>query len=96
MLERATAEGLRRRLVLVGRAAAGSDTFDRAAERLGVAIRTTPGTNAGAMAELTVSLMLRRGVRRQEVAWGTVPTVTHRMRAVRVSAARAGSREEDV
>ncbi|MER5776995.1 NAD(P)-dependent oxidoreductase [Streptomyces sp. NPDC002039] len=59
LLERATAGGLRRRLSLVGRAAAGSDTFDHeAARRLGVAIRTTPGANAHAVAELTVALML--------------------------------------
>ncbi|MFI8100309.1 NAD(P)-dependent oxidoreductase [Streptomyces sp. NPDC086023] len=69
VLERATAEGLRRRLVLVGRAAAGSDTFDHAAaQRLGVAIRTTPGANAAAVAELTVSLMLDalRGIARRD------------------------------
>ncbi|MEU8927324.1 NAD(P)-dependent oxidoreductase [Kitasatospora sp. NPDC048545] len=59
VLERATADTLRRRLVLVGRAASGSDTFDHvAASRLGVAIRTTPGANATAVAELTVALML--------------------------------------
>ncbi|MET9647666.1 NAD(P)-dependent oxidoreductase [Streptomyces syringium] len=59
VLERAAQDGLQRRLVLVGRAAAGSDTFDRAAaQRLGVAIRTTPGANAAAVAELTVALML--------------------------------------
>lgn len=59
VLERATSEGLRRRLVLVGRAAAGTDTFDlAAARRLGVSVRTAPGANAGAVAELTVSLML--------------------------------------
>ncbi|MEU2783956.1 2-hydroxyacid dehydrogenase [Streptomyces sp. NPDC007110] len=59
VLERATAGGLRRRLVLVGHAAAGTDTFDlAAAQHLGVSVRTTPGANAGAVAELTVSLML--------------------------------------
>lgn len=71
VLERATQEGLRRRLALVGRAAAGSDTFDRAAaQRLGVAIRTTPGANAAAVAELTVALMLDalRGVSRRDDA----------------------------
>lgn len=71
VLERATAEGLRRRLVLVGRAAAGSDTFDHAAaQRLGVAIRTTPGANAAAVAEQTVSLMLDalRGIARRDRA----------------------------
>ncbi|GAA2799100.1 2-hydroxyacid dehydrogenase [Kitasatospora paracochleata] len=71
VLERATADGLRRRLRLVGRAAAGSDTFDHAAaRRLGVAIRTTPGANAGAVAELTVALMLDalRGVSRRDTA----------------------------
>ncbi|WP_424216146.1 NAD(P)-dependent oxidoreductase (plasmid) [Streptomyces sp. BI20] len=69
VLERATAPGLRRRLALVGRAAAGSDTFDHAAaRRLGVAIRTTPGANASAVAELTVSLVLDalRGVARRD------------------------------
>ncbi|WP_344416514.1 NAD(P)-dependent oxidoreductase, partial [Streptomyces glomeratus] len=68
VLERATARSLQRRLVLVGRAAVGSDTFDRAAaQRLGVAIRTTPGANAAAVAELTVALMLDalRGVSRR-------------------------------
>ncbi|MFD7389218.1 NAD(P)-dependent oxidoreductase [Streptomyces sp. NPDC059852] len=59
VLERATAGGLERRLVLVGRAAAGTDTIDLvAAQRLGVSVRTTAGVNAGAVAELTVSLML--------------------------------------
>ncbi|MET9961400.1 D-isomer specific 2-hydroxyacid dehydrogenase family protein [Streptomyces sp. NPDC006326] len=59
VLERATASTLRRRLVLAGRAASGSDTFDHAAaRRLGVAIRTTAGANAGAVAELAVALML--------------------------------------
>ncbi|MFJ8010584.1 NAD(P)-dependent oxidoreductase [Streptomyces fagopyri] len=58
-LERATASGLQRRLMLVAKAAAGADTFDHAAaQRLGVAIRTTPGANAAAVAELTVALML--------------------------------------
>ncbi|OKJ74326.1 hypothetical protein AMK32_35575 [Streptomyces sp. CB01883] len=69
VLERATAEGLQRRLVLVGRAASGSDTFDvAAAQDRGVAIRTTPGANAAAVAELTVSLMLDalRGVARRD------------------------------
>ncbi|NUR91883.1 MAG: hypothetical protein HOY71_48070, partial [Nonomuraea sp.] len=57
VLERATSA--RRRLVLVGRAASGTDTFDlAAADRLGVAVRTTPGANAAAVAELTVTLML--------------------------------------
>ncbi|MCX5054607.1 D-isomer specific 2-hydroxyacid dehydrogenase family protein [Streptomyces sp. NBC_00474] len=68
VLERATADTLQRRLVLVGRAAAGSDTFDHAAaQRLGVAICTTPGANAAAVAELTVALMLDalRGVSRR-------------------------------
>ncbi|MFJ3821428.1 NAD(P)-dependent oxidoreductase [Streptomyces nodosus] len=68
VLERATADTLRRRLVLVGKAAAGSDTFDHAAaQRLGVTIRTTPGANAAAVAELTVALMLDalRGVSRR-------------------------------
>jgi D-3-phosphoglycerate dehydrogenase len=59
VLERATASGLQRRLVLAGKAAAGADTFDHAAaRRLGVAIRTTSGANAAAVAELTVALML--------------------------------------
>lgn len=78
VLERATRDTLRRRLVLVGRAAAGSDTFDHvAARQLGVAIRTTPGANASAVAELTVALMLDalRGVSRRtsalrEGSWG--------------------------
>ncbi|MGV9245505.1 NAD(P)-dependent oxidoreductase [Streptomyces sp. NPDC003710] len=68
VLERATAHSLQRRLMLVGRAAAGSETFDRAAaQRLGVSIRTTPGANAAAVAELTVALMLDalRGVSRR-------------------------------
>ncbi|MDH6574631.1 NAD(P)-dependent oxidoreductase [Kitasatospora sp. MAP5-34] len=71
VLERATAGALQRRLVLVGRAAAGSDTFDRtAAQRLEVAIRTTPGANAAAVAELTLALMLDalRGVSRRSNA----------------------------
>ncbi|MGW5639531.1 NAD(P)-dependent oxidoreductase [Streptomyces sp. NPDC003832] len=71
VLERATREGLRQRLALVGRAAAGSDTFDHAAaRRLGVAIRTTPGANAAAVAELTVALMLDalRGISRRDEA----------------------------
>ncbi|MFG3024961.1 NAD(P)-dependent oxidoreductase [Streptomyces sp. NPDC048254] len=71
VLERATQDGLRRRLALVGRAAAGFDTFDRAAaQRLGVAIRTTPGANAAAVAELTVALILDtlRGVSRRSDA----------------------------
>ncbi|MFE1442000.1 NAD(P)-dependent oxidoreductase [Streptomyces sp. NPDC058739] len=71
VLERATSEGLGRRLALVGRAAAGSDTFDHeTAGRLGVAIRTTPGANAFAVAELTVALMLDalRGVSRRDAA----------------------------
>lgn len=71
VLERATHRGLRRRLALVGRAAAGSDTFDHsAAQRLGVAIRTTPGANASAVAELTVGLMLDalRGIARRSEA----------------------------
>ncbi|WP_354643784.1 NAD(P)-dependent oxidoreductase [Kitasatospora camelliae] len=71
VLERATRDGLVRRLRLVGRAAAGSDTFDlAAAERLGVAVRTTPGANAAAVAELTVALMLDalRGVGRRDAA----------------------------
>ncbi|MFG2196641.1 NAD(P)-dependent oxidoreductase [Streptomyces sp. NPDC048639] len=77
VLERGTQDGLQRRLALVGRAAAGSDTFDRvAAQRLGVAIRTTPGANAAAVAELTVALMLdalrgvaRRGGALREGSW---------------------------
>ncbi|MGW2474862.1 NAD(P)-dependent oxidoreductase [Streptomyces sp. NPDC001665] len=71
VLERATHRRLQRRLVLVGRAAAGSDTFDHgAAQRLGVAIRTTPGANAAAVAELTVGLMLDalRGIARRSEA----------------------------
>ncbi|MDI9835086.1 D-isomer specific 2-hydroxyacid dehydrogenase family protein [Streptomyces sp. KAU_LT] len=79
VLDRATSEGLRRRLVLVGRAAAGTDTFDlAAARRLGVSVRTAPGANAGAVAELTVSLMLdalreiaRRDRDLRAGAWGS-------------------------
>lgn len=82
VLERATGEGLRRRLVLAGRAASGSDTFDhRAARDLGVAIRTTPGANATAVAELTVALMLdalrevsRRDRALRAGAWGEATT----------------------
>ncbi|MFG2820510.1 NAD(P)-dependent oxidoreductase [Kitasatospora sp. NPDC048365] len=78
VLARATAAGLGRRLVLVGRAASGADTFDAgAADRLGVAIRTTPGANAAAVAELTLALVLDalRGVSRRSDAlragrWG--------------------------
>jgi D-3-phosphoglycerate dehydrogenase len=78
VLERATHPGLGHRLALAGRAAAGSDTFDRAAAtRLGVAIRTTPGANAAAVAELTVALMLdalrgvsRRAAALREGSWG--------------------------
>ncbi len=71
VLERATRSGLRHRLALAGRAAAGSDTFDRtAAEELNVAIRTTPGANAAAVAEHTVALMLDalRGVSERSAA----------------------------
>ncbi|MDJ0382408.1 NAD(P)-dependent oxidoreductase [Streptomyces sp. G-G2] len=79
VLERATADSLQHRLMLVGRAAAGSDTFDAAAaRRLGVALRTTPGANAAAVAELTLALMLDalRGVSRRaqalrEDSWAT-------------------------
>ncbi|MFJ8928008.1 NAD(P)-dependent oxidoreductase [Streptomyces sp. NPDC102364] len=78
VLERATRNDLQRRLALVGRAAAGSDTFDHAAaQHLNVAIRTTPGANAAAVAELTVALMLDglRGVSKRSSAlrqgtWG--------------------------
>jgi D-3-phosphoglycerate dehydrogenase len=65
VLERATQDRLCCRLALVGRAATGSDTFDLvAAQRRGVAIRTTAGANAAAVAELAVTLMLNalRGV----------------------------------
>jgi D-3-phosphoglycerate dehydrogenase len=82
VLERATRTGLRRRLTLVGRAASGSDTFDHeAARELGVAIRTAPGANAAAVAELTVALMLDalREVSRRDRAlraggWGDATT----------------------
>ncbi|MER6394340.1 NAD(P)-dependent oxidoreductase [Streptomyces sp. NPDC001523] len=78
VLERATSDSLQHRLKLVGRAAAGSDTFDAAAaRRLGVALRTTPGANAGAVAELTLALMLdalrsvsRRAQALREGSWG--------------------------
>ncbi|WP_030299763.1 hypothetical protein [Streptomyces katrae] len=93
VLERATSDSLRHRLVLVGRAAAGSDTFDTAAaRRLGVALRTTPGANAGAVAELTLALMLDalRGVSRraqalQQGSWAAATVYTCRPRPRRTA-----------
>ncbi|WP_448316748.1 NAD(P)-dependent oxidoreductase [Streptomyces sp. CO7] len=95
VLERATKQGLRRRLVLAGRAASGSDTFDhRAARDLGVAIRTTPGANAPAVAELTVALMLdalREVSRRdRELRAGAWDDATAGLPAAGLSDARVG------
>ncbi|MFJ8039041.1 NAD(P)-dependent oxidoreductase [Kitasatospora sp. NPDC096147] len=71
VLGRATAPDLERRLTLAGRAASGSETFDRvAAEEAGVTLLTTPGANAAAVAELTLALALDalRGVARRSAA----------------------------
>ncbi|WP_327328143.1 oxidoreductase [Streptomyces sp. NBC_01210] len=95
VLERATRDGLRHRLALVGRAAAGSDTFDKAAaEELGVAIRTTPGANAAAVAEHTVALMLDalRGVSQRSGALrdGSWSTAVQELPAGSLAGARVG------
>ncbi|MFD4432831.1 NAD(P)-dependent oxidoreductase, partial [Nocardia sp. NPDC058497] len=71
VLERATANTLEQPLRLAARAASGLDTFDLDTARdLGVAVRATSGSNAGAVAELTVALMLDglRGVSRRNMA----------------------------
>ncbi|MFI6002162.1 NAD(P)-dependent oxidoreductase [Streptomyces sp. NPDC051366] len=95
VLERATSDSLQHRLVLVGRAAAGSDSFDTAAaQRLGVTLRTTAGANAGAVAELTLALMLDalRGVsqRAQVLRQGSWAAATANLPTGSLAGARVG------
>ncbi|MBF6242118.1 hypothetical protein IU471_00810 [Nocardia elegans] len=79
VFEQMTAEVYEQPLRLVAKAASGVDSFDLdAAGELGVTILSTPGANAGAVAELTVGLMLDalRGISRRDAAlragdWGT-------------------------
>ncbi|MGA4785810.1 NAD(P)-dependent oxidoreductase [Nocardia sp. AB354] len=69
--ERLTASTHGQPLRMVAKAASGLDSFDldAAAER-GVTVLSTPGANAGAVAELTIGLMLDalRGVARRDAA----------------------------
>ncbi len=69
--ERLTASTHAQPLRMVAKAASGVDSFDldAAAER-GVTVLSTPGANAGAVAELTIGLMLDalRGVARRDAA----------------------------
>ncbi|OXR45316.1 Hydroxypyruvate reductase [Nocardia cerradoensis] len=71
VFERLTASTHDQPLRLVARAASGVDSFDldAAAER-GVTVLSTPGANAGAVAELTIGLMLDalRGISRRDTA----------------------------
>lgn len=80
VLERATSHSLQHRLVLVARAAAGSTPSTQPPHD--VAARTTPGANAGTVAELTLALMLDalRGVsqRAQALREGSWATATAR------------------
>ena len=71
VFERMTADSHEQPLRLVAKAASGLDSFDLdAARELGVAVRSTPGANAGAVAELTIGLMLDalRGISRRDSA----------------------------
>ncbi|WP_158271267.1 D-isomer specific 2-hydroxyacid dehydrogenase family protein [Nocardia sp. MDA0666] len=71
VFERLTARTHDQPLRLVAKAASGVDSFDldAAAER-GVTVLSTPGANAGAVAELTIGLMLDalRGISRRDAA----------------------------
>ncbi|MBF4997889.1 oxidoreductase [Nocardia sp. BSTN01] len=71
VFERLTASTHDQPLRLVAKAASGVDSFDldAAAER-GVTVLSTPGANAGAVAELTIGLMLDalRGISRRDAA----------------------------
>ncbi|WP_310406230.1 NAD(P)-dependent oxidoreductase [Nocardia kruczakiae] len=79
VFEQATNDRHEQPLRLVAKAASGLDSFDLdAADDLGVTVLSTPGANAGAVAELTIGLMLDalRGISKRDRAlrsgdWGT-------------------------
>ncbi|PPJ36763.1 oxidoreductase [Nocardia nova] len=79
VFEQMTTDRHEQPLRLVAKAASGLDSFDLdAADELGVTVLSTPGANAGAVAELTIGLMLDalRGISRRDAAlragdWGT-------------------------
>lgn len=71
IFEQMTSETYEQPLRVVAKAASGVDGFDLdAAGELGVTILSTPGANAGAVAELTIGLMLDalRGISRRDAA----------------------------